>query len=389
MQTGAVNNFSLLDSFSFQRSAGLETQVTQGGLWQRIAETLIAGVYTERTLTDFAAKLTCLAEHAYSARQLDVVGHVGQLLSRLPLSRQSESIGLYYQALNLNRGGRGDTVHAESLLEKVADSASLKYVARAMVALGINAVAVGDYQTALSRYREAMLILTRDRILEPVTFYMTRRMTAMVRGMTGDHRGAVADLERMFPLARLASSQQSYAYYDYMNTLAVELGEVGRLEQARRVSGITLASPFAPAYPEWLETFNEIRLKQRRASRSIVSVPHGIGVRHGLLRYVGKSHKLMNFPAPEHVNAPAPGQRSCDSPARVLNFLEWKTVLRGSNNSLPGTLAPEERQATTSGGKLIRLMDLISQDDTDDEMIDRILEAVEQIVLNRRSEDPS
>src|SRR6266850_302174 len=145
MQTGAVNNFSLLDSFSFQRSAGLETQVTQGGLWQRIAETLIAGVYTERTLTDFAAKLTCLAEHAYSARQLDVVGHVGQLLSRLPLSRQSESIGLYYQALNLNRGGRGDTVHAESLLEKVADSASLKYVARAMVALGINAVAVGDY----------------------------------------------------------------------------------------------------------------------------------------------------------------------------------------------------------------------------------------------------
>jgi 3-hydroxyacyl-CoA dehydrogenase len=40
----------------------------------------------------------------------------------------------------------------------------------------------------------------------------------------------------------------------------------------------------------------------------------------------------------------------------------------------------------TTGEKLIRLMDLISQDETDDETIDRILEAVEQIILNRRNE---
>jgi len=39
----------------------------------------------------------------------------------------------------------------------------------------------------------------------------------------------------------------------------------------------------------------------------------------------------------------------------------------------------------TTGEKLIRLMDLISQDETDDETIDRILEAVEEIVLNRRN----
>ena len=40
----------------------------------------------------------------------------------------------------------------------------------------------------------------------------------------------------------------------------------------------------------------------------------------------------------------------------------------------------------TTGEKLIRLMDLISQDETDDETIDRILEAVEQIVLKRRDQ---
>jgi len=97
----------------------------------------------------------------------------------------------------------------------------------------------------------------------------------------------------------------------------------------------------------------------------------------------------MNLPAPERVNAAALDERSGDSPARVLNFMEWKTVLRGASNSLTSNIAPDERKGMTSGEKLIRLMDLISQDDTDDEMIDRILEAVEQIVLNSRRENPS
>jgi hypothetical protein len=38
----------------------------------------------------------------------------------------------------------------------------------------------------------------------------------------------------------------------------------------------------------------------------------------------------------------------------------------------------------STGEKLIRLMDLISHDETDDETIDVILEAVEAIVLGRR-----
>jgi len=40
----------------------------------------------------------------------------------------------------------------------------------------------------------------------------------------------------------------------------------------------------------------------------------------------------------------------------------------------------------TTGQKLIRLMDLVSQEDTDDETIERILQAVEQILAKRRGE---
>lgn len=45
------------------------------------------------------------------------------------------------------------------------------------------------------------------------------------------------------------------------NSLAVELFAVWRLEEAKNVSQIVLASPFASPYPEYRETREEIALK--------------------------------------------------------------------------------------------------------------------------------
>jgi hypothetical protein len=98
-----------------------------------------------------------------------------------------------------------------------------------------------------------------------------QRMFAVINSEEGNHRGALA-LENLFQLAHAARSSQPHVYYDYMNSLAVELCEVGRLEEAWNASQIALASPFACAYPEWRETRDEIELKGRRASRSTVAV---------------------------------------------------------------------------------------------------------------------
>jgi hypothetical protein len=140
-----------------------------------------------------------------------------------------------------------------------------------MLGLGTNALAVGDRNGAMSFYREAMRIIALNRVCDPATLYFTSRMSAVVKALEGDHRGALADLEKIFPLVRMASSQQPYAYYDYLNTLAVELCEAGRVEEARCASEIALASPFARAYPEWRETREEIELKGRCSSRSTVA----------------------------------------------------------------------------------------------------------------------
>jgi hypothetical protein len=61
-------------------------------------------------------------------------------------------------------------------------------------------------------------------------------------------------------------------------------------------------------------------------------------------------------------------------------------MVKASAGPLPNEVTSEHKRRMTTGQKLIRLMDLISQDETDDETIDRILEAVEQIVSNRRNE---
>jgi hypothetical protein len=179
---------------------------------------------------------------------------------------------MYYKALSLNQGTFGDTAGAGLMFAEVADAGPTRYRARAILALAGNSFKASDHVGAMSLYREAMLLLAREHNFDPITFYYAIRMTAVIRGMKGDHRGAVKELEKMFPMVRMASLRQPYAYYDYMNSLAIELSEVGRLEEARRASSIALASPFASAYSEWRSTIEEIGLKAQRASRSRVAV---------------------------------------------------------------------------------------------------------------------
>ncbi|MGA9770163.1 MAG: hypothetical protein WBV94_14070 [Blastocatellia bacterium] len=68
-------------------------------------------------------------------------------------------------------------------------------------------------------------------------------------------------MESLVPLIKHASPR---LYYDFLNSYAVELGEVGRMDEAENASGLTIASPFAPYYPEWQATFSEIRSNRKR-----------------------------------------------------------------------------------------------------------------------------
>jgi tetratricopeptide (TPR) repeat protein len=269
MQTAASSNLVLTDLSSFSRRGELQRQLSHGGFYQQIISGLIRGAYSTQTFTELGNRLVALVRHAYSLRQMRAVEEGCQLLLNLPLGRGYESVGRYYQALCIYRRGR--FIEARVLLEKMAGDLPLQFRAKALLAIATTHYESGDLQSCLLLNVEASRAATSSHLRDPQTFVRSQRHLAVLKSIDGDHPGALTDLERLLPLARALGRWQPYSYFVTLNSLAVELMEVGRLEEARNASQIVLTSRFASAYPEWRETRDEIELRGRRASRSAVA----------------------------------------------------------------------------------------------------------------------
>jgi tetratricopeptide (TPR) repeat protein len=315
-----------------------------------------------------ASKLVSVADHSYFLHRLDIVDCIGQLLLDLPLPRQWEGAGSFYHALAVNQSWKGDTVRARRLFEEVADTASLEFRAKALLALGTGQFGRGEHQNAMALYREILLMATRDRGVDPVTAYYASRMTVKVRSIEGDHEGALCHLESLLPLARMAGSLAPHVYYDYMNSLAVELGEAGRFEQARQASAIALASPYAPEYPEWRETLDEIESKIQRASRSMVAVarvPSEIG---------DPPTEIMSW-AGGHVRPSDSAPQRANYSASIVCFQDWKKKVeketRDNSRRKPTTEDIRSMEFTEKQATITRF---VYADDVTEEMLDSILQ---------------
>lgn len=95
---------------------------------------------------------------------------------------------------------------------------------------------------------------------------------ALVKAETGDHKGALAILEKVSPLVHEVAKHEPFYFYVYQNELAIELGESGRIAEAKASSEIALASPYAVAYPNWAETREELEAKHTSTSSSVLAI---------------------------------------------------------------------------------------------------------------------
>ncbi len=369
IQSVATSNLVFTVSFSFERFAGLEGPPSVSVLYHSIAEPIIRSLHTNQSVSGIARKLTSTAHQAYDFRRFDIVGDAGRLLLSLPPSSKSEAVGEFYLALGLSRGTRGDTDSARSLFEHVAEKAALRYRAKAMLALGTNSIVVGDRTTAMAFYREGMRIIKRDRVFDPAILYFTTRMIAVLRAAEGDHQGALADLENLFPLVRMASSQQPYAYYDYLNTIAVELTEAGRLEEARNASQIALASPFAHAYPEWRDTLDEIELRALHPSRSTTA----------FTREAAEWKNVIALPPPRRDLPVTERAEESQPPARVIKFPTKKRSTSGKERQ---QLDPSEKRRIVSEKLYEMFLSAL-----DDEPVNRdLVEDLYRVFLRKRKQ---
>ena len=265
MQTTVKNNFVLKGVSSLKGLAGLPKTSRQAEFYQQVIISITKG--TRRKHVEIGNWLIALAEQSYALRQMDTVRQASSLLAALT---GYEDIGCYYDALCLHQSKR--FIEAGNVIESLVDKLPPAFRSKSLIALSATFGERGDFQSFLSLCIEASRASVFHSCYDPQSFITSQRNIAVFKSIHGDHRRALNDLEKTLPLAYSIGRQQPYLLYEHLNSLSVEYTEVGRLQEARNLSRIVLASPFAFAYPEWRETGQDIALRGYK-SRSVVSVP--------------------------------------------------------------------------------------------------------------------
>jgi hypothetical protein len=195
---------------------------------------------------------------------------------------------------------------------------------------------------------------------------------AIIRSTSGNHTDALAVLENVRPIALSIRSARPHIYLSYLNSLAVELGAVGRLEEAERASSIVLRSPLAAAYPEWHETKEELAmLRGLQASRSHIAFGQPLPIAENPVS--SNVVPLQAFRLGVGLTAGSSLPRLPREEARVLRFkCRKESMAKQSRNT---NIAEQIRQMSHAE-RVIRLLELISSNDTTPDELAKILEAV-------------
>ena len=288
------------------------------------------------------------AERARVLRQIEQVAEAGYVLSNIPL-REYQIVGQYYLGLSEYREVE-KREQTQRIFEHVAESSSIPtYRARAMFSLAAVAAGNGDYASELYYELEAMKVSSDFSIRVEAL-----KGIAVVRAKEGNHRQALKEAEALLPMLRYVDP---VTYYDCLNSLAVELCEAGRLEEARNISNIVLACPYAFAYPEWRETRDEIELKAYRLSRSAVSFAQKPVLQNVVhLPERERQEYTLNPFQPQGI---------------VVKLNAWKSkMVKEPNGNNDEENLPEDM---TSQDMAMRLVELITENKEEDDKLRQIL----------------
>ena len=359
MQKATTNNLFDIEAFSFK---GETNHVSlQSAFYQQIVANLIKAVYDTDALTRAGNRLIALADHALDMQQTDAVEQIAQILISAPLPREYQSIGHYYRVFSLKR--RGEIESARAGFQRLAEwpSLPLTYRARALHAFGVTYSERGNYDEAVPFFVQAAQAASPKYGSDLLTTTRAQLMTAVSRSVEGDHVGSLRLLENLRPLARLLAPYQ-LARYDYANSLAVELNEVGRLEEARQLSEIAVRSPYANLVPEYRETHAEILEKMRRASPSVVP---------GVAWPQPPSSNVVTLPVAARpllearvVGAP---------PGRVIAYQGWQRPMPEQADALQEILTSGDLEQMSIADKQMALLTVIYSDNVTHNTLDQLL----------------
>jgi tetratricopeptide (TPR) repeat protein len=260
--------FNISSSFSGNKVGKVELSLPSSYFQRSIYAALARSLYTQEGFELLGRQLAAIARHAYFARQMDTVEQASQLMLALPLSKELKSVAQYYQAICAWKQGNADAAH--QIFSYAIDKVSRQYQAQGLLTVGAIYFGQAEYETALPYYLAAARAAREGDLL---IFVASQKMTAVVQSIYGDHQQALNNLERLFPAVRTIAKDYPGVYYEFLNSYAVELGEVGRIAEAQKVCETVLASPFVTANPQFAQTRDELAAKRTAATPSVIAVP--------------------------------------------------------------------------------------------------------------------
>ncbi|HEX5735276.1 MAG TPA: tetratricopeptide repeat protein [Blastocatellia bacterium] len=305
-----------------------------------IVSSLRAGFYQELLkgtsgFRELGKKLVREIETAQAVRQSSRVEESASILGNLPI-KEFQLIGQYYEAWGQKENARG-------VFERVAEE-SRTYKSKALLSLAVTEAREGKFDEELRYFREALKMTNNPSLIVEAS-----RGTAVVRAKEEDHKQAIKEFEKTLPLVR---HTDPIFYYQFLNSYAVELAEVERLEEARNISNIVLASPYAFAYPEWRETSDEIDFRGYH-SRSVISLTQVV------------SRNIVALPERNAVS------ESTKQPGKLLYYTDWIKKMVKEPNGNDEEKLPDDMTAQDMAMKLV---ELITENKEEDDKLRQILD---------------
>ncbi|MGH9830114.1 MAG: tetratricopeptide repeat protein, partial [Blastocatellia bacterium] len=201
--------------------------------------------------------LLLLARQARVSRDIDALGTISDLILESFNGSSFAEVARFHKAHCLQ--AHGNVAAGRKLLTEVIKRVGSRFRARGLLALGASYRDAGEYSECRSLYLEAIRAADES---DPLTRLQSLRMVAVVQAIEGDHFGSLSALQSLVPQTLYLGRWYPADVYDLLNSIAIELGELGRVDEAARIIDRVLRTPFAKNCPHWLDTKIELAKKR-------------------------------------------------------------------------------------------------------------------------------
>jgi hypothetical protein len=211
---------------------------------------MVSSLSHQKRLIDY---LSSEARQAYLIRDYARQKIIGEKL--MEASSHSEEMGRYFLVLAMKRQSKESHELARKELGFLIECPIVQ--ASAMIAYAGAGICLNDSY----RFTEKLLMNASAQSLKSgdvINFIQAQSMYSALLSNNSDHRESLRILRGLQPIIEKLGSLYEVVISDFNNSVAYELAQLGKHEEAKGFINISLNSPHLAAYPEWLETAREV-----------------------------------------------------------------------------------------------------------------------------------